>query len=94
MCSQLLPFRSFNSIAAIEASTRDSADYLATARVGMDRDGTLYIADLYRARIEYPEQRHYIVARVAAEHGIEEALHGKVFVQDLLRERGSMGTRL
>ena len=66
----------------------------------MDRDGKLYIADLYRARVEYPEQRRYVIARNAAEHGstvehgIEEALHGKVLVPDLLRERGSMGTRL
>ena len=39
------------------------------------------------ARIEYPDQRRYIVARMNderdTEHGIESAMHGKAVVQEL-----------
>ena len=48
-----------------------------------------------RKRMEFPEQRRYILERIQAErdteHGIEEALHGQAFVQDLRRERRLLG---
>jgi predicted phage terminase large subunit-like protein len=72
-------------------STKTSADYTASFRCAFDRkSGNLYIADGFRKRIEFPEQRRYIVDRITneknTEHGIEEALHGKALVQDLWRE--------
>ena len=46
-----------------------------------------YIADGFRKRIEFPDQRRYIIGRIEeernTEHGIEEALHGQAFVQEL-----------
>lgn len=45
-----------------------------------------------RARLEFPDQRNYIISRIREEtdtdHGIEVALHGQGLVQDLLREEG------
>lgn len=68
-------------------STRTSADYTASFRCARDAAGYLYIADGFRSRIEYPEQRRYIIERMSAEpdteHGIEDAGHGRAVVQDL-----------
>jgi predicted phage terminase large subunit-like protein len=73
----------------LAVSTRTSADYTASFRCAMDDFGNLYIADGFRRQIEYPEQRRYVVERMIAEkkteHGIEKALHGQAFVQDLRR---------
>lgn len=73
-------------------STSASADHTASFRCAKDAAGNLYIADGFRARIEYPEQRRYIIERMLSEadteHGIEAALHGRAVVQDLRRERG------
>jgi predicted phage terminase large subunit-like protein len=70
-------------------STKTSADYTASARIAQDKDGTIYIADIFRKRIEYPEQLRYITGRIEAErdteHGIESALHGLAFIQELRR---------
>jgi predicted phage terminase large subunit-like protein len=71
-------------------STKTSADFTATARVAMDRNGVIYIADVIRARLEYPDQRKLVVDRLVnerdTEHCIEDALHAKAFIQDLRRE--------
>ncbi|MBK8466189.1 MAG: phage terminase large subunit [Chloracidobacterium sp.] len=68
-------------------STKTSADYTASFRCAYDNNGNLYIADGFRSRIDYPEQRRYIVARMNeeldTEHGIESAMHGKAVVQEL-----------
>ena len=73
-------------------STKTSADYTASFRCAFDKHGNLYIADGFRRRIEYPEQRRFIVDRMKAEnnteHGIEAAIHGQAVVQELRRERG------
>ncbi len=74
----------------LAVSTRTSADYTASFRCAKDKLGNLYIADGYRARIEYPEQRRYANERMRSErnteHGIEAALHGAAFVQDMRRD--------
>jgi predicted phage terminase large subunit-like protein len=74
----------------LAVSTRTTADHTASIRCGMDGQGNIYIADGFRARIEYPEQRRYVIARMQAEkdtiHGVESALHGQALVQDILRE--------
>ncbi len=76
----------------LAVSTKQTADYTASFRCAKDKQGNLYIADGFRARIEYPDQRRYILERMRAEksteHGIEAALHGRAFVQDLRRELG------
>ena len=75
----------------LAVSTKTSADYTASVRIAQDAQGNIYIADMFRMRAEYPEQRKFIIERMQAEknteHGIEEALHGKAIVQDLRRER-------
>jgi predicted phage terminase large subunit-like protein len=74
----------------LAVATHSKADYTASFRCAFDREGNLYIADGFRRRIEYPEQRRYVIERVASEdntmHGIEKALHGQALVQDLRRE--------
>ncbi len=74
----------------LAVSLKTSADYTASFRCAFDAMGNLYIADGFRARIEYPEQRRYIIERMQAErnteHGVEAALHGKALIQDLRRD--------
>lgn len=75
----------------LAVSKKTSADYTASFRVALDkRSGDLYIADGFRARMEFPDQRKFIVGRIRDEgdtrHGIEEALHGQAFVQELWRD--------
>lgn len=75
----------------LAVSTGQSSDHTASFRVAHDQNtGILYIADGFRARIEFPEQRRYITRRIAEEkntrHCIESALHGAAFVQELRRE--------
>lgn len=75
----------------LAVSTRTTADYTASFRVALDREGVLYIADGFRGRIEFPDQRRYILERIETEkntvHGIESALHGAGFVQELRQHR-------
>lgn len=75
----------------LAVSTKTDADYTASFRVALDENsGILYIDGGFRKRIEYPEQRKYVIERMLEEkdtsHGIEKALHGQAFVQDLQRE--------
>lgn len=75
----------------LAVSLKTTADYTASFRCAFDKAGNLYIADGFRARIEYPDQRRYIVERLKTErdteHGIEAALHGKALIQDLRHGR-------
>lgn len=75
-------------------STKTSADYTASFRCAKDAMGNIYIADGFRRRIEYPEQRRYIIERMLAEtnteHGVESALHGRALVQDIRRDNLSL----
>lgn len=75
----------------LAVSIKTSADYTASFRCAKDTLGNLYIADGFRDRLEYPDQRKYIVGRMEneadTEHGIEDAMHGQAVVQDLRRER-------
>lgn len=77
----------------LAVSLKTSADYTASFRCAYDKAGNLYIADGFRKRIEYPDQRRYIVERMRAErdteHGVESAMHGKALIQDLRREPGN-----
>lgn len=79
-------------------SLKTSADYTASFRCAKDRNGFLYIADGFRKRIEYPDQRRFIIERMKAErrteHCIEDAMHGRAIVQDLRRQPGLNGYAL
>ncbi len=74
----------------LAVSTKTTSDRTASLRCAFDRNGNLYIADGFCRRIEYPEQRRYVIDRVRAErntsHGIEKALHGQALVQDLRQD--------
>ena len=82
----------------LAVSLNTKACYTASFRVAYDADGNLYIADGFRQRIEFPEQRRYIISRIKlekdTEHGIERALHGQALLQDLRREARMRGTYL
>ncbi len=71
------------------------SDYTASLRVAFDRDGYLYIDGGFRKQIEYPEQRRYILGRIAAErdtvHGVELSANGHAVIQDLRREPKALG---
>ncbi len=81
----------------LAVSTKTTADYTASFRVAYDSEGNLYIDGGFRKRIEFPEQRRYILGRIAAEldteHGIELALHGQGIMQDLRRQARLQGRR-
>ena len=77
-------------------STKESADFTASFRCALDKKtGDLYIADGFRKRIEFPEQKRYITEKIRnernTEHGIEQALHGMAFIQELRREHRLFG---
>jgi predicted phage terminase large subunit-like protein len=79
----------------LAVSTKTTADYTASFRCAFDKDGNLYISDGFRRRIEYPDQRRYVIERVRSErntrHGIEKALHGQALVQDLMQDTQTRG---
>jgi predicted phage terminase large subunit-like protein len=82
----------------LAVSTKTSACYTSSFRVAYDELGNLYIADGFRKRVEFPDQRRYILSRLAeeknTEHGIEKALHGEGIIQDLRRDPSTRGTNL
>jgi predicted phage terminase large subunit-like protein len=82
----------------LAVSTKDSADYTASFRCAFGPDGTLYIADGFRERVDYPDQRRYVVERLVRErntvHGVERALHGAALVQDLNKDTKTRGRPL
>ena len=79
----------------LAVSTKTTADYTASFRCAFDGQGNLYIADGFRQRIEYPDQRRYVIERIRREqntvHGIESAMHGQALVQDLYRDARARG---
>ncbi len=79
-------------------SKNATADYTASLRIAFDRPGNMYIDGGFRRRIEYPEQRRYILGRIADErdtqHGVELSANGNAVIQDLRRERAVQGRML
>ncbi|HTH36403.1 MAG TPA: phage terminase large subunit [Pyrinomonadaceae bacterium] len=82
----------------LAVSTKTTSCYTTSFRVAYDQLGNLYIADGFRKRIEFPDQRRYIVSRLLlekdTEHGIEKALHGEGIIQDLRRDPAVRGSNL
>lgn len=74
----------------LATSTKETADYTASAAVGMSRDGTLYVRDMIRGRWEWPDARAIMVAAMKAEpetfQSVEDAVHGLAAIQDLQRD--------
>ena len=58
----------------------------------------MYIDGGFRRQMEYPDQRRYILGRISAErdteHGVELSANGSAVVQDLRRERATLGRAL
>lgn len=79
-------------------STKTSADFTASVRCAFDKDGNLYLADGFHERIEYPEQRRYVIGRMKSEkqtaHVIEKAMHGDALVQDIRSDFAGGGAPL
>jgi predicted phage terminase large subunit-like protein len=83
----------------LAVSTKTTSCFTASFRIARDEaTGDIYIADGFRDRIEYPDQKRYIIARITnepdTEHGIEKALHGQALIQELRRETRLVGSRL
>jgi len=76
-------------------SAGEKADYSASVRVAIDKDGNMYIADMFRRQIEYPELRRFMAERLKqerdTEHAIELAGHGPAIYQDLLKNGEAQG---
>lgn len=74
----------------LAASTKTTADFSASAAVAL-HDGTLYVRDMIRHRLEWPDIRRIILQTMIAEpqtiFGVEDGLHGLAAVQELQRER-------
>ncbi|HEX3100401.1 MAG TPA: phage terminase large subunit, partial [Pyrinomonadaceae bacterium] len=76
-----------------------ASDYTASYRTAYDREGNLYIDGGFRSRMEYPEQRKYILGRIREElethqHCIELSANGNAVIQDLRRETWKLGRAL
>ena len=82
----------------LAVSTRTESDYTASFRCAFDKQGNLYISGGFRRRIEFPEQRRYIIDRMLnerdTEHGVELALHGQALIQELRRDPALRGKSL
>jgi predicted phage terminase large subunit-like protein len=81
----------------LAATARTTSDYTASCRLAFDKDGNLYIADMLRQRIEWPEQEKLLKLTMLSErslgvrHGIEKAIHGIAAVQTFMRDRDLVG---
>jgi predicted phage terminase large subunit-like protein len=83
----------------LAVNNTSSSDYTASYRTAYDREGNLYIDGGFRRRMEYPEQRKYILGRIRDEldtlqHCIELSANGNAVIQDLRRETFKLGRAL
>ncbi len=78
-------------------SAGEKADYSASVRVAIDKEGNMYIADMFRRQVEYPDLKRFILERLQqernTEHAIELACHGNAIHQDVLIRPLDPGTR-
>lgn len=76
----------------LATSTKETADWTAGARVGVDSDGNLYIVDMIRRRLEWPDTRRLIIATAQLDGrstrvGVEKVAFQLAAWQDLMREK-------
>ncbi len=69
----------------------ENSDYTASFRVAFDREENMYIDGGFRRRMEFPEQRRYLLARLEAEanteHCVESTHNGEALVQAIKKDR-------
>lgn len=80
----------------LATSTKQTADWTAGALVGTDRDGNLYIADMVRQRLEWPDTRRLIIATAhqdgpSVRVGVETVAFQLGAWQDLMRDPDLVG---
>ncbi len=82
----------------LAASTKTTADYTASACVGADSDGNVFIRDVIRGRWEWPDQERIMEQTMLSEpkvvQGVEKALHGIAAIQALARKRSLLSVPL
>ncbi len=82
----------------LACSAGTTSDYTASFRVAVDKEQNIYIDGGFRRKIEYPEQRRYILGRIAAEpdasHVVELSANGHAVLADLRREKQTLGRAL
>ncbi len=82
----------------LACSAGATSDYTASFRVAVDKEQNIYIDGGFRRKIEYPEQRRYILGRIAAEPGashiVELSANGHAVLADLGREKQTLGRAL
>ncbi len=82
----------------LACSAGTTSDYTASFRVAVDKEQNIYIDGGFRRKIEYPEQRRYILGRIAAEpdasHIVELSANGHAVLADLRREKQTLGRAL
>ena len=85
----------------LAVSTRESADFTASAAVAFDAEGNLYIRDMVRGKMEWPDAREKLIIPTMInerhgrfrtfKHGIEKAIHGYAATQEFSRDRRLFG---
>ena len=82
----------------LACSAGTTSDYTASFRVAADKEQNIYIDGGFRRKIEYPEQRRYILGRIAAErdatHIVELSANGHAVLADLSHEKQTLGRAL
>ena len=70
-------------------TTKQTSDYTASAKLGMDSQGQLWLSDVIQVKREYPEIKQLIIETMLSEPdtivGIEEAVSGYAAIQELRR---------
>lgn len=90
--SRLPPALEWRRYWDLAISTREGASYTASAAVAVDPIGNIYVRDMVRGRWEWPQARRVMIETMLGErewnvtHGVEDALHGRAAVQELLEE--------
>jgi predicted phage terminase large subunit-like protein len=79
----------------LAVETKSQNDHTASFKIAFDDNGNMYIDGGFRAKIEAPQQKKYILERFHAErntvHAITKAIHGSSFVQELRRLPAARG---
>jgi predicted phage terminase large subunit-like protein len=83
----------------LAVSVKESADFTVGAKVGLDRDGNIYIADIQRGRWEWPESRRNIISAAQQDGhmtrvGVEQVAFQLAAIQDLRRDPQFLRTPL
>jgi predicted phage terminase large subunit-like protein len=83
----------------LAASTKTRASFTAAAAIAAGPEGEIYIRDMYRKKVEWPDAKKEIKATTLREEdvvevGIEKKLHGIAAWQELMRDPELTGHRI